>query len=67
MTLGGVALEALRAIEYHQYTLRSDAARIHDWNGRCLVPLYHPSSNAAASHERLAGSKVLGAAIEKVF
>lgn len=71
VTLGSVALEALRAIEYHQYTLRVNAAQIIVWNARLLIPFYHPSPNVTASHrrmhEQLADYKVLGAAIEKVF
>jgi uracil-DNA glycosylase len=43
VTLGGVALEALKLVHYHEFTLRSDAASIRQWNGRALVPLYHPS------------------------
>ena len=43
VTLGGVALEALRLLQYHEYTLRDDAAKIRGWNGRMLIPLYHPS------------------------
>ena len=43
VTLGGVALEALKSIESHEFTLRDDAARARKWNGRMLIPLYHPS------------------------
>ena len=43
VTLGGVALEALRLLQYHEYTLRDDAAKIRGWNGKMLIPLYHPS------------------------
>ena len=43
VTLGGVALEALKAIEVHSFTLRDDAAKLRQWNGRTLIPLYHPS------------------------
>jgi uracil-DNA glycosylase len=43
VTLGGVALEALKSIETHQFTLRDDAAKLRKWNGRTLIPLYHPS------------------------
>jgi len=43
VTLGGVALEALKAIEGHSFTLRDDAAKLRQWNGRTLIPLYHPS------------------------
>lgn len=43
VTLGGVALAALKSIERHQFTLRDDAAKLRTWNGRTLIPLYHPS------------------------
>lgn len=43
VTLGTVALEALKPLYYHEFTLRRDAAKIHRWNGRLLIPLYHPS------------------------
>ena len=43
VTLGGVALDALKAVHYHEFSLREDVARLHRWNGRLLVPLYHPS------------------------
>jgi uracil-DNA glycosylase family 4 len=42
-TLGAVALEALKLIEAHDYRLRDAAAKTLRWNGRLLVPLYHPS------------------------
>jgi uracil-DNA glycosylase len=42
-TLGAVALDALKLIEAHDYQLRDAAAKILRWNGRLLVPLYHPS------------------------
>jgi DNA polymerase len=43
VTLGGVALEALKSIENHQFKLRDDVAKMREWNGRILIPLYHPS------------------------
>lgn len=43
VTLGGVALEALKRIEHHEFTLRADAAQVCRWNQRALIPLYHPS------------------------
>jgi len=52
-TLGSVALEALTAIEYHEFKLKTDAARILDWYGVKLVPLYHPSPQVIASHRRM--------------
>ncbi len=53
VTLGSVALEALKSIEYHQITLKKDAGRVFEWNERLLVPLYHPSPQVVASHRRL--------------
>ncbi len=43
VTLGMVALEALKSLQYHELNLRKDAGKIRLWNGRLLVPLYHPS------------------------
>ena len=43
VTLGGVALEALKLVHYHEFTLKHDAAKIRQWNNRVLIPLYHPS------------------------
>jgi DNA polymerase len=70
VTLGGVALEALKLIEYHQFTLKLNAAQILLWNRRILLPLYHPSPQVVASHrrmrEQLEDFQVLAGAIEKV-
>jgi uracil-DNA glycosylase len=43
VTLGGVALQALKLIDDHHFTLRDDAAEVRRWNSRTLIPLYHPS------------------------
>jgi uracil-DNA glycosylase len=43
VTLGTVALEALKLVHCHEFTLKEDAGKIHSWDGRRLVPLYHPS------------------------
>ncbi len=43
VTLGGVALDALKQVHYHELNLKEHAGRIHRWQGRVLVPLYHPS------------------------
>ena len=43
VSIGAVALEALKAVEYHKFTVKNDVAKILDWNGRILIPLYHPS------------------------
>ena len=52
VTLGSVALEALKRIQYHELNLKESAAEIHTWQGRVLVPLYHPSPQVLASHRR---------------
>lgn len=52
VTLGSVALEALKRIQYHELNLRSAAAEIHAWQERILVPIYHPSPQVLASHRR---------------
>ena len=43
VTLGGVALEALKRLHEHRFTLRDDGAKVRKWNERTLIPLYHPS------------------------
>jgi uracil-DNA glycosylase family 4 len=43
VTLGTVALEALKLLHYHEFSLKNDGGRIRRWDGRLLVPLYHPS------------------------
>lgn len=52
-TLGSVALEALKLIQYHEFTLREHAGTRQLWNGRILVPLYHPSPQVIASQRGL--------------
>ena len=52
VTLGSVALEALKRIQYHELSLKESAARIQAWNDRVLVPIYHPSPQVLASHRR---------------
>jgi len=52
-TLGSVALEALKLIQYHEFTLREHAGTRKNWNGRTLVPLYHPSPQVIASQRGL--------------
>lgn len=43
VTLGTVALEALKRVHPHDFALRNDAAKVRTWNKRVLIPLYHPS------------------------
>jgi uracil-DNA glycosylase len=52
VTLGSVALEALKRIQYHELNLKESASRVHSWNDRVLVPIYHPSPQVLASHRR---------------
>lgn len=52
-TLGTVALEALKSLAPHDFVLRDDAARILNWHGRLLVPLYHPSPQVIITVRRL--------------
>lgn len=41
VTMGATALRALNRIERHGLVLRASAGKLHDWNGRKLLPLYH--------------------------
>jgi uracil-DNA glycosylase family 4 len=52
VTLGSVALEALKNIQWHELNLKDSSGRIHSWDGRLLVPIYHPSPQVLASHRR---------------
>ena len=52
VTLGSVALEALKRIQYHELNLKESAAQMHQWQERVLVPIYHPSPQVLASHRR---------------
>lgn len=52
-TLGGVALEALSRIAYHEFKLKSHAGQALNWNGTKLVPLYHPSPQVVAAQRGL--------------
>ena len=52
VTLGSVALEALKNIKWHELNLQESSGRIYDWDGRLLVPIYHPSPQVLASHRR---------------
>lgn len=43
VTLGNAALEAIKLIQHHEFSLKNDAAKLRRWNKRLLIPLYHPS------------------------
>lgn len=70
ITLGTVALEALKLVQAHEFTLRSDAAKVRRWNGRLLVPLYHPSPQVLITsrneQEQLRDYKTVADAIKRV-
>jgi DNA polymerase len=70
VTLGSVALEALKRIQYHELSLKESAAQIHSWNERVLVPIYHPSPQVLASHRReaqqLRDYQVVGQAVTQI-
>lgn len=52
-TLGSVALDGIKAIEPHSLSLKFNAGEIVDWNGRKLIPLYHPSPQVIAAQRGL--------------
>ena len=52
-TLGAVALESLKLHEPHNLTLRENAGTVTQWQGRMLIPLYHPSPQVIASQRGL--------------
>jgi DNA polymerase len=52
-TLGGVALDALALIAYHEFKLKTHAGQIQSWNDRPLIPLYHPSPQVVAAQRGL--------------
>jgi uracil-DNA glycosylase family 4 len=69
VTLGGVALEALKLVHYHGFTLKKDAAKVRRWNDRMLIPLYHPSPQVLITSRderaQLRDYKVVARAIKK--
>src|SRR6266550_6485730 len=69
VTLGSVALDALKLIQPHDLNLKESAAKVQSWDGRVLVPIYHPSPQVLASHrreaEQLRDYKVVARAIRK--
>lgn len=52
ITFGGQALSALKMISSHKFTLRNDAGKVHIWNNRKLLPLYHPSRLGQVTRSR---------------
>lgn len=52
VTLGSVALESLKSIKTHDLILKEAIGKMYEWDGRLLVPIYHPSPQVLASHRR---------------
>ena len=52
VTLGRIALEALDLISAHQMVLARDVGTPAPWNGRTVVPLYHPGPRSVARRGR---------------
>ena len=52
VTLGSVALESLKRIRSHELVLKDAVGKVYEWDGRLLVPIYHPSPQVLASHRR---------------
>ena len=46
VTLGSVALEALKNVANHSAVLHQDVRKALAWHGRLLIPLYHPGQRA---------------------
>ena len=71
VTLGTVALEALKLIHHHEFTLKHDAAKVRRWNERLLIPLYHPSPQVLITSRKekaqLRDYQVMSKAIKKVI
>jgi len=70
VTLGVVALDALKLVHYHELSLKEHAGKIQRWDGRLLVPLYHPSPQVLITSRREAAQlgdyKVVARAIHRV-
>jgi len=56
VTLGAVALEALKLIALHSLSLRDHVRTKNYWFGRLLIPLYHPGQRAMV-HRSLANQR----------
>ena len=70
VTLGSVALESLKRIKSHELVLKEAVGKVYEWDGRLLVPIYHPSPQVLASHRResaqLQDYQVVARAIDKL-
>lgn len=46
VTLGAQSLNALKLIQQHEITLAEGVRKSWNWNGRILIPMYHPGQRA---------------------
>jgi len=46
VTLGAAALNALGLVQPHDLTVSANVRTVQNWNGRKLIPLYHPGARA---------------------
>ena len=46
VTLGAIALRSAALIQPHAFALRDSVRQAHHWNGRQLLPAYHPGQRA---------------------
>ncbi len=53
VTLGAVALEALKSVEQHDLKIKDAVAVPVRWYGRTLIPFYHPSPQVIAAIRNL--------------
>lgn len=68
ITLGQVALRALSHVAQHEIILSRDVGNPQQWNGRWLIPLYHPSPRAQTYRsftKQLEDFRLLGAFIRR--
>lgn len=49
VTMGLAALSAIKLIANHSISLKNNVGKIVDWNGRKLLPVYHPSPRVLGS------------------
>ena len=70
ITLGAVALRAIEEVEPHGLSLSKSVAVPTNWNGRWLIPLYHPSPQAFMARplaRQLADYRELGRLLREIF
>lgn len=70
VTLGATALRALRAVENHAAELSTHVRTVVPWQGRKLIPLYHPGQRALihrSFHNQLADYQFVAEQWQRAF